>query len=299
MTALLKALPAIRPPFLILAPICVGVGLAFAHYNQVPIHALDALLCILGAVFAAIWVNTLNEYQDFKSGLDFLTNRTAFSGGSGLLVRSPDLSYSVKRWIYISATITIGIGLYLSLQTGFALLPIGLVGVAIVVSYTLYLNKLPWLCLVAPGVGFALIMPIGSFAVQASLSNIDIWLVSLVSFFPINNLLLVNQLPDLEADKQVGRNHLAIAFGVDKAITVYATFLMLAFIALISLVIDQRLPLLSLIVLLPLCLGAVALPKLIELKQHIRQSPVSMAMVVAAANLTPLCLAISLVFATS
>lgn len=299
MTALLKALPAIRPPFLILAPICVSVGLAFAHHQHISIHVLDAMLCILGAVFAAMWVNTLNEYQDFKSGLDFLTNRTAFSGGSGLLVRSPDLNSAVKRWIYISAAMTIGIGLYLSLQTGFALLPIGLVGVAIVVSYTLYLNKLPWLCLVAPGVGFALIMPIGSFAVQASLSNIDIWLVSLVSFFPINNLLLVNQLPDLEADKQVGRNHLAIAFGVDKAITVYATFLMLAFIALISLVIDQRLPLLSLIVLLPLCLGAVALPKLIELKQHIRQSPVSMAMVVAAANLTPLCLAISLVFATS
>jgi 1,4-dihydroxy-2-naphthoate octaprenyltransferase len=296
MNALLKALPAIRPPFLILAPICVSVGLAFAHYNHVSINVLDAMLCVLGAVFAAMWVNSLNEYQDFKSGLDFLTNRTPFSGGSGLLVRAPDLKHSVKHWMYLSAVMTTAIGLFLAFNTGLELLPLGLLGVAIVLSYTTYLNKLPWLCLLAPGVGFALLMPIGSFAVQVSLSNLDIWLVSLVSFFPINNLLLVNQLPDIDADRQVGRNHLAIAFGVDKAITVYATFLLLAFIALISLVIDQRLPLLSLVVLLPLCLGALALPKLIELKQHIRRSPISMVLVVAAANLTPLCLALSLLF---
>jgi len=43
------------------------------------------MLALLGAFLAHVSVNTLNEYYDFKSGLDLETIRTPFSGGSGAL----------------------------------------------------------------------------------------------------------------------------------------------------------------------------------------------------------------------
>jgi 1,4-dihydroxy-2-naphthoate octaprenyltransferase len=35
-------------------------------------------------------VNAFNEYEDIKSGLDFKTQRTPFSGGSGTIVPVPE-----------------------------------------------------------------------------------------------------------------------------------------------------------------------------------------------------------------
>ncbi|MFC0116566.1 prenyltransferase [Pseudoalteromonas xiamenensis] len=296
MRSFIKAIPAIRPPFLILAPICVNVGLATAHYEGHAFSAWFAILALVGAIFAAMWVNTLNELQDFTSGLDFLTLRTPFSGGSGVLVQTPALFNAVKGWLYLSAVVTLLIGTVLVYELGTSLIPIGCLGVVIVLTYTRQLNKLPWLCAIAPGVGFGVLMSVGGYLTQNAPASMLIWLVSFVSLFPINNLLIVNQLPDIEADRQGGRRHLAIAYGDDMAITVYSVFLLLAIILLISLVVSAMLPVVSLLTLMPLLLGVVALTKLIELKKNIRRSPKTMAMVVACANLTPLVLSLTLWF---
>ena len=47
---------------------------------------------------------------------------------------------------------------------------------------------------------------------------------SLVPFFLVNNLLLLNQFPDIEADKAAGRNHLLIAYGSKTGAIVYLLF---------------------------------------------------------------------------
>ena len=58
----------------------------------------------IGAISAHIGVNTFNEYADFKSGLDSLTRRTPFSGGSGSLPQNPALATAVL-YIAISGSI--------------------------------------------------------------------------------------------------------------------------------------------------------------------------------------------------
>jgi hypothetical protein len=61
------------------------------------------LLIFIGALFAHISVNTLNEYFDFKSGLDLTANKTPFSGGSGALPNTPDVAgVSFKGWLAIA-----------------------------------------------------------------------------------------------------------------------------------------------------------------------------------------------------
>ncbi|MGM0426211.1 MAG: hypothetical protein ACQEQ7_03115 [Thermodesulfobacteriota bacterium] len=72
-----------RVPFLILTPACVLLGLATADWSSSTIHPLYGVVTLIGAMAAHISVNAFNEFFDFKSGLDFRTRRTPFSGGSG------------------------------------------------------------------------------------------------------------------------------------------------------------------------------------------------------------------------
>src|SRR5690606_5293656 len=119
----------------------------------------DALLVLLGALAAHVAVNALNEYGDFRSGLDLRTRRTTFSGGSGTLPSHP-------QWLVRALLLGLGalltcaaIGLYFLLrqpQLLASLLPLGLAGLLLVLLYTPWLTRHPWLCLFAPGLGFAL-----------------------------------------------------------------------------------------------------------------------------------------------
>lgn len=78
-----------RPNFLLLAPLCAGLALTAAWADGLGTSGLDALLVLLGALLAHAAVNLFNEHHDYRSGLDALTQRTAFSGGSGALQASP------------------------------------------------------------------------------------------------------------------------------------------------------------------------------------------------------------------
>lgn len=54
-------------------------------------------------------------------------------------------------------------------------------------------------------------------------------LASLVPLFLVSELLLVNQFPDLEADRKVGRHHLPIQLGRRACARIYVAFLLAAF----------------------------------------------------------------------
>ncbi|MGB7065006.1 MAG: prenyltransferase, partial [Syntrophobacteria bacterium] len=82
-----------RLPFLILTPACVMLGAATAAWSGSELNLYYLALTFVGAVAAHISVNALNEYDDCKSGLDFNTQRTPFSGGSGTLPQSPDKAH--------------------------------------------------------------------------------------------------------------------------------------------------------------------------------------------------------------
>jgi len=79
-----------RIPFLLLALACVLLGIATAHYQGSGLDMLYLLLALVGGLAAHVAVNALNEYDDFRSGLDMKTERTPFSGGSGVLPANPE-----------------------------------------------------------------------------------------------------------------------------------------------------------------------------------------------------------------
>ena len=245
-----------RVPFLVLAPACVFLGIGVAAWQMNGNVAIGQVLLVLtGGVCAHIGVNALNEFSDFKTGLDARTQRTPFSGGSGVLQAHPEMSASALATGLVAAGITAMVGVYFLILRGWGLLPIGLLGLVIVLSYTPWLNRNPWLCLIAPGLGFGTAIVLGT---EYALTGGYTWggvIASLVPFFLVNNLLLLNQFPDAEADASVGRRHLVIVAGKKVSAVVYSSFVAATYLALLAGVAFNVLPAWSLLGLASLVLA--------------------------------------------
>ncbi|MEE9401026.1 MAG: prenyltransferase, partial [Dehalococcoidia bacterium] len=83
-------------------------------------------------------------------------------------------------------------------------------------------------------------------------------LASIVPFFLVSNLLLLNQFPDVEADASAARRHLPIVIGRKGSSDVYALLLVAAYVALVISVVAEVLPYMALFGLLTLPLGLMA-----------------------------------------
>ena len=229
MARLKHILGIVRGPFLLLTPACVFLGAALAVYECGRIDAVRTALAIAGALAAHVGVNALNEYSDFRSGLDASTERTPFSGGSGTLPEQPGLARTALGVGLGACAVTAAIGLWFVFTTGLVVLLIGVLGLSVVLTYTVWVTRSPVLCLIAPGFGFGSLMVVGTHLVLAGHISRASVLASLVPFFLVNNLLLLNQFPDVEADRSAGRRHLPIVFGRRTAGFVYIAFLFAAY----------------------------------------------------------------------
>ncbi|MDX5433366.1 MAG: prenyltransferase [Halomonas sp.] len=227
--ALRACLRSSRPNFLILAPLCAGLAIAAAWADGQAFATLDALLVLLGALLAHAAVNLFNEHHDFHSGLDELTERTPFSGGSGSLPERPEAAPAVLMAAWGCLVGVMLIGVWFLWRAGPVMLLYGLVGLALVVAYTGWLTRRPWLCLLAPGVGFGLLMVPGAYQALTGTLTATAVTAALVPTLLVSALLLINQLPDIDADRRVGRDHLAIRLGPRRAARLVAVLLGLAF----------------------------------------------------------------------
>ena len=221
-----------RPPFLVLTPICVLLGFAMAIGDGVTLDWIAAGMVLVGGLSAHISVNALNEYEDFRSGLDLRTQRTPFSGGSGTLVANPELVVQARAIGLVALGLTAACGLVLLSRAGWGLLPIGALGMALVYFYTTAINYQRWLCLISPGLGFGPLMVIGAYYSVAGTWSWSAAAASAIPFFLVSNLLLLNQFPDVDADRAVGRDNLPIALGLGRSLQVYALFALLAYVSL-------------------------------------------------------------------
>ena len=212
-----------RPNFLILTLVCVFLGIATAS-QVTSINLGLATLILITALLAHISVNMLNEYHDYCSGLDLTTDRTPFSGGSGALPSHPESAKEVKSVALTLLSLCTLSGLYLMQQNLALLMPLGILGLFIVLTYTPVLNRHPIACLISAGIGFGPIMVLGThISLTGGLAEQAV-LASIIPFCLVNNLLLLNQYPDIDADSASGRYHLLIAYGRHTGAKVYTLF---------------------------------------------------------------------------
>ncbi|MCK5863597.1 MAG: prenyltransferase [Marinobacter adhaerens] len=202
-----------RPNFLILAPLCAGLGVALAWQQGASPALIDTLLVLIGALLAHAAVNLLNEYEDFISGLDLITRRTPFSGGSGALPEVPSAARQVLLAASGTLALVVAIGLYFLWLRGLPMLVLGAAGVVLVLTYTRWITRSPLICLLAPGLGFGPVMILGSLIALGARLDAAAVAASAISLLLVSELLLINQIPDADADRKVGRRHLVITMG--------------------------------------------------------------------------------------
>lgn len=285
-----------RLPFLSVTVVSVFLGAAVVAGRDGEWHSPWLAVVLAGALLAHVAANLLNEYQDFRSALDFATVRTPFSGGSGALVEDPGMARTVLMVGIASFVGTVVIGLVLVGARGWGIVPIGLLGLLIVAAYTPWINRFPVVCLVSPGAGVGVLTVVGTQYVLEGAYRPESWLASLVPFFLANNLLLLNQYPDIEADAAAGRRHFPITYGVRAGNVVYGVFAFAAMTGIVAGAMSGVFPPAGLAALSPMPLAFVALAGAAAYGRHIGAHPRYLAANVAAALLTPLILGLSFFF---
>lgn len=193
--------------------------------------------------------------------------------------------------------LTIGGGLYLSYQLNWLPLMLGIPGVVLIYAYTQYVNRWPLLCLLAPGIGFGVFMTLGSYWVLAGSVSAAAWVLAVIMLLLVSNLLLLNQFPDADADRRVGRRHLPIVIGRRRSASVYTLLLLLSYLVLLAAVAGGILPRQCLLALLSLPLLIKLLPGLFRYADKPKQLTPYLGLNVLLCHLYPLLLLAGLIWA--
>jgi 1,4-dihydroxy-2-naphthoate octaprenyltransferase len=239
-----------RPQFLILSVVLAFLGISIAWYDGY-FHLGYALLAGFGLLLTHISVNTLNDYFDFRSGVDLATKPTPFSGGSGILPAGLLTPKQVFWFGMSSLLLAVVIGIFFILTAGWMLLPLLLLAAIYVLLYTPVILKMPWPEWAA-GVGLGTLPILGLYFVQTTHYTWHAVVAAVPSGILVHNLLLLNEFPDVEADSQAGRKTLPIVMGGARASFIYSACTIAVYLWIIGWVLARVMPVFCLISLLTL-----------------------------------------------
>ena len=223
----------IRANFLVLAVLLVLIGIALS-YKYVPanhpIQWFDMALIIFGTVVAHASVNLFNEYSDHLTGIDKNTNRTPFSGGSGMMKSGFIKPAAVLAASIVTLLISVSIGIYYGITAHWSIFLLMIIGAFSIVFYTPLLTKL-MLGELFSGLTLGTLVVLGTFISLTatpgqslgSLLPFEVIMISIPPGILTALLLLLNEFPDTEADKNGGRKHLVIKLGYKIAAIIYTT----------------------------------------------------------------------------
>jgi len=235
----------IRVRFLLASVIAVSVGLALNWQQNSSIDLLDAILTFAGVMALHASVDLLNDFWDFKRGIDTKTKRTKMSGGTGVLPEGLLKPSSVYRAGIGFLLIGSVIGSYFVVTDGII---IGIILGFAILSIYFYSTKI-----VDSGLGEFFVavkgsmIVIGAYFIQSGQITIESILGGIVVGVLSSLVLFIASFPDHDADKSQGRKSLVIAVGKEKAAKLFWIFPLVSYFTIIIGVSANLFPLISLI----------------------------------------------------
>ncbi|MEW6588156.1 MAG: prenyltransferase [Thermoproteota archaeon] len=212
----------IRVKFLLASVIAVSLGLAISYWQTKNLDILHAAITMGGVMALHASVDLLNDFWDYKRGIDTATKRTKFSGGTGVLpdgLLQPSHVYRAGVIFLILGSLA---GIYFIALYGWIIAVI--LGFAILSIY-FYSTKI-----VDVGLGEIFVAIKGTMIVLGTMyiqtqaimpPNVAAGIISgTLSAF----VLYITSFPDHDADKQKGRRTLVIILGKQKAAHLFWVF---------------------------------------------------------------------------
>jgi len=188
-----------------------------------------ALACVLAALLLQIGANLANDVFDYHKGADTEQRLGPLRvTQAGLLSPGQVL---VGMWVTFGLAALLG--LYLALVAGWPVIAIGLASIAAAIAYTG--GPFPFGYY---GLGdlfvflfFGVAAVCGTYYVQAGTVSALAWWTSVPMGLLITAILVVNNLRDIETDRQAGKHTLAVRFGAGGARAEYLFCLGMSYLA--------------------------------------------------------------------
>jgi len=172
-------------------------------------------------------VDLLNDYWDFKRGIDTATKRTKMSGGTGVLPEGLLKPKTVYRAGIVFLVLGSAIGTYFVILDGVIIAVI--LGFAIVSIY-FYSTKIVDSGLAEFFVAVkGTMIVLGTYFIQSNHITIESIIGGIVIGVLSSLVLFITSFPDYEADKSKGRKTLVIAIGKKKATRLFWVFPTMSF----------------------------------------------------------------------
>ncbi|GKS67823.1 1,4-dihydroxy-2-naphthoate octaprenyltransferase [Nitrosarchaeum sp.] len=221
----------IRIKFLLASVIAVSLGLAISWRLHSAIDPFDVVLTFAGVMALHASVDLLNDYWDYKRGIDTITKRTKLSGGTGVLpegLLKPSSVYRAGIGFLILGSL---IGFYFIFTNGIIIAAI--LGFAILSIY-FYSTKIVDSGLAEFFVSVKGIMIVlGTFFIQSNQITLESILGGIVVGILSSLVLFITSFPDHDADKSRGRKTLVITVGKKRATSIFWIFPLLSYFTIL------------------------------------------------------------------
>lgn len=227
-----------RAPFFASLATSVLVGTAIAWYEGF-FHLGYFLLTLAGIIIINAGLNMGNDYFDHRSGNDEANKHpTPFSGGSRTIQEGVLSARQVLVWSLLLYLVGIVLGLYLAWARGRTVLWLGVAGMSIAFFSSAPPFRLNYLGHglgeLATFVGSGPLIVLGSYYVQAQQITCEALWASIPMGLMGASLIWINEFPDYEADKAVGKNTLVVLLGRQRAIWGYIGLLVASYVLVIA-----------------------------------------------------------------
>lgn len=238
-------LRAVRIRFLLASIISVCLGLAINSWQNRTIDIGFAALTFVGVAALHASVDLLNDYWDYKRQIDTDTQRTKFSGGTGVLPEGLLQPKQVYRAGMLMLIVGSAVGAFFIFEKGITIAII--LGFAIISIY-FYSTRI-----VDSGLGELFVaikgsmIVLGTYFVQSSHITSEPIIAGIVSGILSSTILFVNSFPDHDADKKHGRKTLVIILGKHRASSVIWIFPVMIYGIILGATISGVFPMITLI----------------------------------------------------
>jgi 1,4-dihydroxy-2-naphthoate octaprenyltransferase len=208
------------------APVLVATALAGSDAS-----ALPALLALIVSLSLQIGVNYANDYSDGIRGTDSERVGPTRLTASGLAAAT-----AVKRAAFISFGVGALAGLWLAAMSSWWLIAVGLISILAAWGYTGGKNPYGYIGLgeLFVFIFFGVVATVGTFYVQTETITRNSILASIPMGTFACALLAINNIRDRALDEPAGKKTLAVRFGDRRARHLFASLILLGYLAALA-----------------------------------------------------------------
>ena len=237
---------ATRPKFFPASVLPVLAGTAWGAFAA---GSLDVAVFVL-ALFATVTVhaasNVINDVDDESNGTDRLNDDRIYpyTGGSRFIQTGILSQSTMARLGYSLLAAAALMGLVLVWLKGPMIILFGLAGVLLGVLYSLGPARLSALGIgeLAVAIAFGVLPVAGAAWLQGATIGVELILFAIPISVWVGNILLINEVPDVAADSDVGKRTLPVRFGLSVTSAVYLSANVIGFAAIVALAVIGVLP---------------------------------------------------------